>query len=305
MSAKPSFRRVFFTPSHGVRIVWKILGFIVAINILGIGLDLLLRLLNKGRPTCLPFHSGDALIAIGATSLAVKLEGRSIASIGLKFDTSFFIQLIIGFMVAVAMVLLTASPIYFSNGIGSTTGLGFTVLLTGLASTFGIAIFEECLFRGYAFQRLVDGIGPRFSLLVFALMFAIPHLFGRQISPLIRLAVVVNGAIVAVFLGSIFLKSRSLAACIGWHWAWNWALGPLLGFPVSGVPFQSIRIANIGGLPVWMGGGGFGPEASLSFTAIGLLALLLLSRTPNQSFNPGAASARHRPILPRRNGSAG
>jgi len=233
----------------------------------------------------LPFQSGDILVAVVATYFALKLEGRSISSIGLKLNPRFFIQLLIGFIAAVVMVLLTTSPILLRNGFGSSTGLGMKVLASGLASTLSISIFEECLFRGYAFQRLIEGIGPRFAQMVFALMFAIPHLVGRHIPGTLRLAVVVNISIVALLLGSIFLKTRSLAACIGLHWAWNWALGPLLGFQVSGFPFRSIRIANVDALPVWMSGGGFGPEASLTFTIVGLLALLLIARTPNPSFN--------------------
>jgi len=97
MSAKASVKkfgeRVFYTPTKTLRIAWKVLGFFIAVNAFGICLDLLLRALNKGKPLFLPFRSGDALVALGATLLVLRLEGRSLASIGLKLNRQFFIQL--------------------------------------------------------------------------------------------------------------------------------------------------------------------------------------------------------------------
>lgn len=289
-SLKKFGERLFYTPTKTLRIAWKVLGFFIAVNAFGICLDLLLRALNKGKPLFLPFRSGDALVALGATLLVLRLEGRSLASIGLKLNRQFFIQLFFGAVAAILMVLLTTSPILLMDGFGFPSGLGLKVLLSGLATALGISIFEEGLFRGYAFQKLIEGLGPWKAQAVFALLFALPHLVGRNIPAPMRFAVVINAAMVAILLGAAFLKTRSLAASIGWHWAWNWTLGPLLGFSVSGHVFPSLLIAKNGELPSALSGGGFGPEASLTFTLIGLLALLLLARAPNSPLHPDQAA---------------
>jgi hypothetical protein len=74
---------------------------------------------------------------------------------------------------------------------------------------------------------------------------------------------------------------------IGFHAAWNFTQGYIYGATVSGGDFGGAlsRSSPRGGLPDWLTGGAFGPEASLPAvvicTAVGATTLWLALRQGN------------------------
>jgi hypothetical protein len=143
-----------------------------------------------------------------------------------------------------------------------------------------VAVAEEANYRGYPFQRLVEGIGPLGSQLIFALYFALEHWGNegiRSAGPALKAVTTLNIALAAALLGLAYLRTRSLALPIGIHWAWNWTQGHLLGFPVSGTglpmaPLKPLLAAR----PDWLTGGPVGLEGSVSCTLVCLAFILLL-----------------------------
>jgi membrane protease YdiL (CAAX protease family) len=70
-----------------------------------------------------------------------------------------------------------------------------------------------------------------------------------------------------------YLRTRALWVGWGFHFAWNASMGPLFGLPVSGITSFSPVLSTYTRGPVWLTGGGYGPEGSA--VAIGVLLLLL------------------------------
>jgi len=76
---------------------------------------------------------------------------------------------------------------------------------------------EELVYRGYAFARLVDRLGPAVSILVSASVFALCH-FQAGLPWLSVLAGVFTSGLV---FGAIFERWRSVPLALGFHAATN------------------------------------------------------------------------------------
>lgn len=131
-------------------------------------------------------------------------------------------------------------------------------MLQGLLVTLLVAFSEEVLMRGYVLQTLLPAWGLRASLLLQAGIFAVLHGLNPGMSP----AAVVNLAVSGLVFGYAWKATGRLWLPIGLHLSWNFAEGPLFGFPVSGMPFPSLLHHQVVG-PAWAMGGPFGPEAGL------------------------------------------
>jgi len=151
-------------------------------------------------------------------------------------------------------------------------------LLNGAALFTLVALHEECLFRGYPFQRLIESWGPWPAQLAMALLFALAHWGNPGLTDATRPLAILNLILASVLLGLCYLRTRSLALPIGVHLGWNWAQGCLLGFPVSGTELvRSPWKAVLQDRPTWLTGGSFGIEASALCTLICLGGILSLS----------------------------
>ncbi|HWU53299.1 MAG TPA: CPBP family intramembrane glutamic endopeptidase [Tahibacter sp.] len=80
----------------------------------------------------------------------------------------------------------------------------------------------------------------------------------------------------AVLLGLAWLRTRSLAMPVGIHFGWNWALGHVLGFGVSGFEQAGWFRPLLQDRPEWGAGGRFGPEASVFAVVVDLLLIVVL-----------------------------
>jgi len=151
---------------------------------------------------------------------------------------------------------------------------------------------EEILFRGYPFQRSIDGIGPWMSQLGFAGLFALMHWGNPGMQGVTKVWASLNIGLMSVVLGFCYLRTQSLALPIGVHLGWNWAQGSLLGFGVSGTTeIQGAWIPVFHGRPEWLTGGAFGLEASLPCTLVCGAAILLLWRWKGTAPSGDASTA--------------
>lgn len=144
----------------------------------------------------------------------------------------------------------------------------FLLLLCGAAG-------EETIFRGYAFQLLVDKIGPFGTVLPVAVIFGFAHSSNPHASAL----GILNTVIWGIVLGYGFLRSHDLWFPIGLHYGWNFVL-PLFGTTLSGLTIDITRYTYRWDLsPVWSGGA-YGPEGGVLTTIFAIALCFALSRAP-------------------------
>lgn len=222
-----------------------------------------------------PLRFGFLLLV---TWICVRLRREPLSSIGFVLDTRWARELGIGSLLGIVSALLAVAMIWASGGVRleidparsvSTLAFGAYVFLF-------VALFEETLFRGFVFQRLVAGAGAWIALGVLGLLFATSHWGNPDMHGATLAWATVELFLGAVLLGLTYLRTRSLALPIGIHFGWNWALGNVLGFGVSGFEqagwFRPLLLER----PEWMTGGRFGPEASLFAVVVDVLLIVVL-----------------------------
>lgn len=147
----------------------------------------------------------------------------------------------------------------------------FFLLFLNLVTLAVSAMAEEVAFRGYPFQRLIDAIGPTLATLVMSVLFAVMHLFNTNATAASTLVTILAGWLLSI----AYLRTRALWVPWGFHFAWNASMGILFGLPVSGLTiFNPVISSNARG-PIWLTGGGYGPEGS-AIAVIVLLGMMVL-----------------------------
>jgi membrane protease YdiL (CAAX protease family) len=138
------------------------------------------------------------------------------------------------------------------------------------------AAAEEALFRGYAFQALVQGIGAWPAVLLSSAAFALAH----AANPSVDGVALANIFVAGVMLGWAYLRTRSLWFATAVHLGWNWTMSAVLEFPVSGLRRDTPLYDQVSTGPRWFTGGDFGPEGGLAATAAIVLLTVVLLRAP-------------------------
>lgn len=97
-----------------------------------------------------------------------------------------------------------------------------TVMLAASSALgfFGVALFEESLFRGYILQKLLSRFSAVTAIGLPALLFGALHFFSYSSSQTLWIGIL-NAGLIAVVLSVGVIKSRSLLWALGFHWAWN------------------------------------------------------------------------------------
>lgn len=144
------------------------------------------------------------------------------------------------------------------------------MLFLDIATLAAAAMAEEVAFRGYPFQRLMDATGPVLATVLAALAFGMLHLGNPDASAASTLTTILAGWLLAL----AYLRTRALWVGIGFHFAWNAAMGILFGLPVSGFTQFSPLVRTYSWGPAWLTGDGYGPEGGA--IAIVVLAVLLV-----------------------------
>lgn len=146
---------------------------------------------------------------------------------------------------------------------------------------------------GYAFHRLIDGVGRTRATLLMALLAALytglnPDAGG---SPGIRVAVAL---VATILLCLCWIRTHGLWLLWGMHFAWATAVAVLFGLPLGGaLGYSSVVEARAFG-PLWLTGGDFGPAATLPTLVCLLAAMVVLVRiTSDYAWN-----YTHPPIIP-------
>ncbi len=233
--------------------------------------------LPPNRNNLLLFLLVDAgLLALSWLFLAV-LDRRPARSLGLWFYPEWGGELLMGLGLGAGLIaVLVAAMLVFRllayESRAPISALGFT---GGAAFLLAAAAFEEIAFRGYAFQRLVEALGPASAVTISSALFGLAHLHNPAATTLSTVNTMLAGALMAVG----YLRTRGLWLPLGLHFAWNFTMGPLLSLPVSGLRPGAYLLASRVTGPAVLTGGGYGPEGSILMTAVCICAIVWLART--------------------------
>jgi len=238
------------------------------------------------------------------TWVCTRLRRQPLASVGLAINGRWLRQVFIGTAVGTVMMLAVVSLIYAAGGVSFAINPARSMnALVAAAVTFAcVAVMEEMLFRGFVFQRLLDGIGVAAAQVLMAVLFAAAHSGNPNMEGATLFWATLDTALGALLLGFAYLRSGSLALPIGLHLGWNWAQGALLGFDVSGFDQTGWLVPKLLDKAQWLTGGSFGPEASVFAVVVDSAMLLvfwrwrgntkasLLVRTTPQHYPPVSAA---------------
>lgn len=200
------------------------------------------------------------------------VEGNPLAAMGLGLKRPWLRESLLGTALGAGMITLAVGAIAVLGDLGFRRIAGPNMVLYVLVDLWVLAtaaMLEEVGFRGYPFQRLVDGIDAAGAILLFSVMFALVHVFNPHAK------LFGWGTLNTVFIGAVlaiaYLRSRSLWLAWGIHFGWNAMLGLVFGLPVSGMTQFAVVVQGEAAGPQWLTGGGYGIEAS----ATGALVILL------------------------------
>ena len=272
-----------FLGSGRVRPIWRFVMAVILIVMANLAVGIILGLafgIWGGQPRhILLWANATLLLALLAIfkMLTSLLENKPLGSIGFAFCGRWKTELAIGTALGAAPILMIAA-MELGLGLARFTRNPISPQMLLEAGVYYSVLFmiaaavEEITFRGYAFQRLVDVIGPVSAVAILSVAFSLVHLWNPSHSWLSTL----NTVLVGVALAIAYLRTRSLWLPWSMHFAWNFVLGYGLGLPVSGIPFsKAILRADVFGY-VQLTGGDYGPEGGWLATGVILAAMIYL-----------------------------
>ncbi|MBU8896857.1 CPBP family intramembrane metalloprotease [Corallococcus sp. M34] len=264
--------RSLFVGSDGVRNGWRMAGWLAITSLTLMGLYALRTLLSDATRA---FASESALGFIGVlatTWLFLRWEHDTLSARGFALSARTARELglgIVGGMVAVGIVTLCGWLLGGFHWAWSPNASARTVLMSA-GGMLAVGLFEEAFFHGYAFQRAIRGIGPRWAQLLIAALFVLAHPFSGDNPRSIVVIAMINTFLASLIFGACYLRTRNLAVSVGSHMGWNWTL-ECLGFGVSGHAPTGLWTTVLHGAPGWLTGGSYGLEGSV--ITFGVLAL--------------------------------
>ncbi len=278
-----------FTQAEGrIRLFWRILLFLIVGGFVAGMAGILLPYGVQG--------GSFALLLGGLVGgwIMLALDGRSPDALGFYVTAATGREAILGLglgvVIALSVVLVMAvlGGLSWSSEAGTLGGWVMGGASAALFLTIPAAA-EEVLLRGYPLQALAESMGDSVALVVTAVAFGALHLGNPEVSWL----GVVNVTAAGLLLGTVYLKTGSLWWATGVHVGWNWAHGYVADLPVSGMELLDAPFytgASVG--PIWLGGGGFGPEGSAVATVVVLASTAALWWGPWLRYSETASRSR-------------
>ncbi len=204
---------------------------------------------------------------------AVYIDRRPFETLGYAFRGTWVKEIVLGLALGFglpALIFAFCCAMSWTRITGSLFALSPGMIMLTLAETLlgmlAVAFNEETIMRGYVLQNLKVRYGTLAALIVTTLLFSALHLANPGATIMALLGIVTAG----FMLGYAYLATGRLWLPLAIHFGWNFALGPVLGFPVSGVDVPGWISQNVTGPDLWTGDI-FGPEAGL----LGFLAWVL------------------------------
>ncbi len=293
MGLQPNLSNASTGPDTRLGIVLRVAFFVATVFI---GLQLLPVMLFSVFGLVVAGTVGLCATGLLANLLTMRIfDRRPFTDIGLRMGRAsgenFALGLLLGCGGAALMLL---APLLAGAGhlvARPETGFSWPSLLFYLITLGVAAAGEEMIFRGYAFQLLIEKIGPYATVLPVAVIFGLTHASNPHASAI----GVLNTVLWGIVLGYAFLRSRDLWLPIGLHFGWNLVL-PLFGVNLSGLTIDVTRYYYRWDLlPVWSGGD-YGPEGGLLATIFVVGVFLVLLKTPVKPQQAAIAQILNEPV---------
>jgi len=238
---------------------------------------------------------GLAIAGLTANVLTLAIfDRRPLVDIGLRLvgasGKHFLFGIALGGGAAAALLI---GPLLLQQGhllLRPHSEFTWPTLIFYLITIFFAAAGEEMIFRGYAFQIMVEKMGPFAAVLPVGLIFGLVH----TSNPHATLLGILNTILWGVLLGFAFLRSRDLWLPIGMHFGWN-AVLPMFGVNLSGLTIEVTRYFYKWDLPSLWSGGAYGPEGGLLTTAAACLLFYALIRAPIRPQQAAIATSLNEP----------
>jgi membrane protease YdiL (CAAX protease family) len=284
--------RIFFSPSeHRLRAGWRLLIQALIFAVFAVVASILIfPALPEGRF----FLLVEEVVRLLAITIPIYLarrflDRRSFTSLGVAWRGGISRDILAGFLIsAVSVSLLFA--IFWAIGWLKVEGFAWQVeswssVLAGVVIMLlifaMIAWSEELQARGYWLQNLEEGLNLGWAFILSSLFFSLTHFLNNDFSWMAFLGLFVGGFDLAYG----YIRTRLLWLPIGLHLGWNFFLGTVYGFTVSGWEgMPSLVLQSVSGPEIWTGGL-FGPEAGpLMVLAVGVnVGLIYWYTTRNKS----------------------
>jgi hypothetical protein len=204
----------------------------------------------------------------------------------------------VGLATGWAAALACVVPMALVGGIAIsvTTGLSAWGWLLADAAFFALlALAEEITFRGLAFQRLAQAVGPFGATLGFAIFYALVQALVLGSS---RASIVVS-LMFSLLLSAAYLRTKALWLSWGINFGWKASRALLFGLAVDGINSHSPVVQGDPMGPFWLTGGGFGLDGSwVAFLVLlaALPVLFRLTRDLNYEYNAPVIVAAGIPV---------
>jgi membrane protease YdiL (CAAX protease family) len=286
--SRPSLlRQIFLTPTEPrLRAGWRLAGQYafqwigyVLVGLAIVPISTLFPNLFSPENIFLAGQLATFVITLAAVFLARRLlDRRSIASLGLKWNSRALVDLLAGILFAALAILLIFSLEWV---LGWVTIQGFVWQVETLPRAVEGALVmlvlfiligyqEELLYRGYKLQNLVEGMNLPWGVAISIGWFASEH----WTNPNFSWQALIGLCLAGIFLTYPTLRTRQLWLSIGLHIGWNFFISTVFGFTISGLNLFRLTLQEVHGPPLFTGGK-FGPEAGLILLPAGLLILSL------------------------------
>ncbi|MCB2197165.1 MAG: CPBP family intramembrane metalloprotease [Bacteroidetes bacterium] len=213
------------------------------------------------------------LIAFGVIYIYRKfIDRKTIFSLGFEVKNK-TMDMIMGMVVGFGLMLIGFLALKFTNHL-EVTDIQYSskVVFGGFFFFILVAIAEEIIFRGYVLTNFMDSFKNKYlALFLSSLLFAIFH----GLNPNLSLVGFINLVVAGLALGITYIHTKNLWFPIFLHLSWNYFQGPIFGFEVSGLNFNSVIHQEVVGSDL-ITGGNFGFEGSILITVL-LIGMIVVT----------------------------
>jgi hypothetical protein len=229
------------------------------------------------------------LLLIGYSALGFWMDGQvhPVHEQGLPLRPGCLEEAGLGLATGWTVALVCVLPLTVFGGIAisiSTAASSWGWLVADAAFFALFALAEEIAFRGYAFQRFSNAVGPTGAAVGFAAIYAIL----QALVPGASHASFAVSFVLGLVLSACYLRTRALWVSWGLNFGWKASRALLFGLAISGVGSHSPVVAGDPMGPLWLSGGAFGLDGSwLSFVMllVALPVVFRLTRDLNYRYN--------------------
>ena len=219
------------------------------------------------------------LLLLGYSALGFWFQRQShpVSAQGLPRRSGFTGEFGLGLATGWCIALICVIPLAIAGGIA--------VVLSGQLSEWGwllsdaaffllATLAEEIAFRGYAFQRFVEAVGPLGAAIGVSAYYAIV----QQLTPGSNRTSFAVSLALGLLLSTAYLRTRGLWVGWGLNFGWKASRALLFGLAVSGIGSHSSIVIGDPMGPFWLTGGGFGLDGTWIACFVILAAIPVLWR---------------------------